>query len=137
LHLSVVGWPIDGAGDELQMGTRGLLSECYFPEPEHVHDITEFPRSAGRAPWWEPVTDLEKQADVARHANRRVVALVLDGRRCHGFGRLSDVFALRHLINTAVVAPAGDRGDRGWGFHIQDGHVTKRSPLAIPATSLF
>jgi hypothetical protein len=68
LHLSVVGWPIDGAGDELQMGTTGLISECYFPEFEHVHDTTKFPRSAGRAPWWKRVTDLEKRRMLA-HAD--------------------------------------------------------------------
>jgi len=55
LHLSVVGWPIDGAGDELQMGTGGLLSESYFPTFEHVHGITDLqcrsntqPRAAAR-----------------------------------------------------------------------------------------
>src|ERR1700692_304822 len=31
LPLSVVGGPIDGAGDGVEMGTSGLLSECYFP----------------------------------------------------------------------------------------------------------
>jgi hypothetical protein len=43
LHLSVVGWPIDGAGDGVEMGTGRLLSECCFPTFEHVHGITEFP----------------------------------------------------------------------------------------------
>jgi hypothetical protein len=48
LHLSVVGWPIDGAGDELQMETRRLLSEGYFSNFEHVHDINN-PRPPSRA----------------------------------------------------------------------------------------
>jgi hypothetical protein len=39
LHLSVVGRPIDGAGDEFQVGTGGLFSECYFSIVEHVNDI--------------------------------------------------------------------------------------------------
>jgi hypothetical protein len=30
LPLSVVGWPIEGAGDEAKMGTSGSLSECYL-----------------------------------------------------------------------------------------------------------
>jgi hypothetical protein len=31
-NLKGIGpWPIDGAGDETQMGTRKPLSECYFP----------------------------------------------------------------------------------------------------------
>ena len=41
MHLSVVGWPKDGAGDEVEMGTSGLFSEGYFPNVEHVHDITD------------------------------------------------------------------------------------------------
>ena len=39
MHLSVVGRPTDGAGDEFQVGTRGLFSECYFSIVEHVNDI--------------------------------------------------------------------------------------------------
>ena len=39
MHLSVVGRPIDGAGDELEMATKGLFSEGYFSIVEHVHDI--------------------------------------------------------------------------------------------------
>jgi hypothetical protein len=31
LYLSVVGWPMDGADDAVKMGTRGLLSEHYYP----------------------------------------------------------------------------------------------------------
>jgi hypothetical protein len=31
VDLSVVGWPIDGAGDGVKMVTSGLLSECYLP----------------------------------------------------------------------------------------------------------
>jgi hypothetical protein len=40
LHLSVVGRPVDGAGDEAKMGTSGLLSECYIPvtkQPPHPY----------------------------------------------------------------------------------------------------
>jgi hypothetical protein len=43
MPLSVVGGPIDGAGDGLKMGTSGLLSERYFPIFEHVRDITDLP----------------------------------------------------------------------------------------------
>ena len=39
-----------GAGDELQVGTRRLLSECYFPIFEHVHDIND-PRPPARPQW--------------------------------------------------------------------------------------
>jgi hypothetical protein len=41
LHLSVVGWPIDGAGDAVEMGTSRSLSEGFFPNVEHVHGITD------------------------------------------------------------------------------------------------
>jgi len=41
LPLSVLGGPIDGAGDNVQLGANGLLSECYLPIFEHVHDITD------------------------------------------------------------------------------------------------
>jgi hypothetical protein len=36
LPLSVVGCPMDGAGDGVKMGTSRSLSERYFPK--HVHD---------------------------------------------------------------------------------------------------
>jgi hypothetical protein len=39
LPLSVVGGPIDGADDTLDLGTDGSLSECYFAISEHIHDI--------------------------------------------------------------------------------------------------
>jgi len=44
LPLSVVGGPKNGAGDEVKVGTRGLLSEGYFPILEHGHGITDPPR---------------------------------------------------------------------------------------------
>ena len=31
MHLSVVGRPVDGAGDEVKVGTSELLYEAYFP----------------------------------------------------------------------------------------------------------
>jgi hypothetical protein len=38
LHLSVVGWPIDGAGDEVKMGTRGSFSEgCFSKGQARLH----------------------------------------------------------------------------------------------------
>jgi hypothetical protein len=42
LHLSVVGWPIDGADDAVEMGTSRSLSEGVFPNVEHVHGITDY-----------------------------------------------------------------------------------------------
>jgi hypothetical protein len=41
LHLSVIDWPIDGAGDGLKMVTSASLSECFFPIFKHVYDITD------------------------------------------------------------------------------------------------
>jgi len=75
LHLSVVGWPIDGAGDELQMGTGGLLSESYFPTFEHVHGITESPnadptRNGGQPRGNRSVDDRPAGGEIA-HATRR------------------------------------------------------------------
>ena len=40
MPLSVVGWPLDGAGDKLDMGTRDLLSEgLFFRTSSIFHDI--------------------------------------------------------------------------------------------------
>jgi hypothetical protein len=47
LHLSVLGWPIDGAGDDVKMGTSRSFSEGFLQNVEHVHGITDFPKPSG------------------------------------------------------------------------------------------
>jgi hypothetical protein len=46
-HLSVLGWPIDGTGDDAKMGTSRSFSEGVFQNVEHVHGITDFPKPSG------------------------------------------------------------------------------------------
>jgi hypothetical protein len=53
LPLSVVGGPIDGADDTTEVGTNGLLSECYFPVPADVRGAPvagDHPKPAGARP---------------------------------------------------------------------------------------
>ena len=40
MHLSVVGWPKDAAGDEVEMGADHL-AKAIFRNVKHVYDVTD------------------------------------------------------------------------------------------------